>query len=158
MPLGDVSLYELAEAVKDRIEDQVTDLSQKIQVVDADEDVGPEELRKSLGTARFGVRIQYPDPAIIPHPGFGSTTEFEFRLLLTVLHRKMGSMSRRPTGMDGTDVTKKYKEVVNALTGQRLSLLNKHGLECGPASYVSNESALQALQFTVTGKSQESRS
>lgn len=157
MPLGDVRLYEFASAVKQKVE-ALSDFTGKVLIVDADKDAGLDVLRKSLGTGRWGFRLQYDSPAVLPSPGFNRVIEWEFRLIGTLLYRKMGSSASRPVDSGDKDITKLYKVIVNALQGERLSLLNKGGVECGPADYISDESALQTLRFTVTGRSQESRS
>jgi hypothetical protein len=157
MPQGDVRLHEFLEAIQDRIVDQVAYLSGMVDVVDADADTAPEVLRKALGTGRYGVRIMPASPAMVPSPGLGQTTLWDFHALIVVLFRKMGAMSSRPKDDQGSDITVTTKEVIDSLMGQRLSLLNQGGVSCGPTSYVTDGSSLQAMIFTASGSSREAR-
>lgn len=157
MPVGDVRLLEYQEAIRDRITDQVSYLLGHVDVVDADEDITPEILRKALGTGRYGVRIMPGNPAMVPEPGMGQTTLWDFNAMVVVLFRKLGGMANRPKDNEGGDITVTTKDVVSALMGQRLSLLNQNGVHCSPVRYVSDGSSLQAMIFTASGSSRETR-
>lgn len=157
MPQGDVRLYEFLEAIRDRIVDQVSYLDGYVDVVDADEDTAPEVLRKALGTGRYGVRVMPAKPAMVPEPGLGQVTLWDFHAMVVVLFRRMGAMISRPKDDQGSDITVTTKEVIDSLMGQRLSLLNQGGVSCGPVNYVTDGTALQAMIFTVSGSSREVR-
>jgi len=157
MPQGDVRLHEFLEAIHDRIVDQVSYLDGYVGVVDADEDTAPEVLRKALGTGRYGVRVMPASPAMVPEPGLGQITLWDFNALIVVLFRKMGAMGSRPKDDQGSDITVTTKEVITSLMGQRLSLLNQGGVSCGPVKYVTDGTALQAMIFTASGSSREVR-
>lgn len=159
MPVGDVSLSEFARAVSDRLEAQIPYLEGRVRFVDGDDETDPEVLRKGLGTSRFGVRIIYGEPAITNQRGFNSVMEFGLNLTLVVVVRQMGSLSQRTetVGQD-RDITTITKDVMSALAGERLGLLNMNGIEVGSGNFGTDGSALQWIVFSVSGKSRETRS
>jgi len=157
MPQSDVRLHEFMEAIRDQIVSEVSYLDGYVDVVDADADTAPEVLRKAIGTGRYGVRIMPAEPAMEGEPGMGQTTLWTFNVLVVTLFRKMGAMGRRPKDDQGSDITITTKEVMSALMGQRLSLLNQGGVHCGPVRYTTDGSALQVMTFTASGSSREAR-
>lgn len=157
MPLGDVTLLELADAVRDRIESSIDYLDGHVRVVEANEDHEPIDVQKYLGSDRFGVRISYGNPALRGEPYFNSAMEFAMYIRCTVMFRKPGSMSTRMRSEAGRSVDSITKDVLSALEGQRLDILNRTGLSCSEVQYES-QGSLQAMRFTVAARSRETRS
>lgn len=157
MPLGDVRLREFATSV----ETQLGTLSvfDQVDIVDADPD-DIESLRKNMGRAHTNVaRVSYdPEASVEIDSALGKVSIFQFGLIVTVLHRTMGSSLSRLGDGSTTDVTTLVKAAMNGLEGKRLSLLNSSGISCGPARYRKSGDSLQIMQFRVTGQSRESRS
>lgn len=158
MPLGNVSLLELAEAVQEQIEDEVSYLEGRVEIIDPEDEDDISQYRKALGTNNHAVRIV--EGTISGASQFSTTMEWTLTLRVTVLFRKGGSMEVRPqAASDGRDITQTVKDVVSALQGERLDLLNTVGLDCETASVVVREgSTLQAMRFQVTARSRETRS
>lgn len=157
MPSGDVDLHELAEAVRVRIAQECDYLRDCGAVVENTDDV--ETLRKGMGAGRRAFRVSYTSEAMKVEPGFSRVIIYGFNLNVTLLYRRMGGVSSRLEDESGGGVTRIAKDAIIALEGQRLGLLNHLGLHCGAVSLLGDPGdSIQALRFTVTGKSRESRS
>lgn len=157
MPLGDVDLHELAEAVKNRISQECDYLRDCGSVVENTDEV--ETLRKSMGAGRRAFRVSYAPESMKPEPGFARVVIYEFTLNITLLYRRLGGVSTRLLDDSGGGVTRLAKDAISALEGQRLGILNQNGLHCGTVTLLGDPGdAIQALRFPVTGKSRESRS
>lgn len=157
MPMGDVRLWEFAEAVRDRIRDEVSYVA-SVEVVDADPD-DIEGIRKGMGRDDIAIRLSFPtDAAITPEPALGRTMEYRFGLIATVLFRKIGNTLRRLDDPLDKDITRVVKDVIAAVDGSNLGIMNQGGVKCGPVRLKPSGDSLQAMQFAVTGRSRESRS
>ena len=161
MPIGDVRLDELAEAVRVTIEEGIVYLQGEgiVQIVDSVDPDNAEEFRKSMGVQRHGVRISFPNVgALTAEAGMGAVMLYGFGLTVTVLYRNLGNASTRMNDASGLDLTKVVKDLLGLLEGKRLGILNQGGLRCGQPTIISRGNSLQAMQFTVTARSREARS
>lgn len=157
--MGDVDLLELTTATVTRLESAITSLLGLVKVVDVLDVSDEEALRKNMGMATKGVRICFPDNAVLTsEPGMNSVMIFGFHFLVIVLYRNVGDQFTRLSSGPSPALFALAKDVIAALEGQTLGILNQGGLSCGPAGIISRGSSLQAMQFTVTARSRERRS
>lgn len=156
MPLGSVTLIEFAEGVRDRLLAQTS--VESVLIVESDpEDLT--ELRKEMGRKTEAYRICYdPEGSLEMIPALGGVVTYEFRLIVVCLFSRLGKASTRLGDSTSTDVTSLAKNAMASLEGQDLGILNTSKVSCGPARFLVDGDGMQALSFTVTGRSRESRS
>lgn len=156
MPIGNVGLRELAEAVAFRVEDQVGYLRERGSIIEDTEDV--DALKKGMGVYSRAYRLSFPPESIMPEPGFTRVILFRLNLNFTVLWRRLGNNSTRLEDPVGVDITRMVKDAIYALQGETVGLLNQGGIECGPARVIGDPGdSVQIMRFMLSGRSRESR-
>lgn len=156
MPIGAVTLREFAATTVAFLGDNST-VFEDIVLMDADpEDV--QALSKGMGRKRNVCRVSYSTlSAIQLEPGLGRNVTFEFSLIVTCLHSTLGSSSTRLGDGITDDITTLVKTAMTTLQGSTLGIFNSSGVQCGAARYLKSGDSLQAMQFTISGYSRESR-